>query len=64
MCMYPVMPKIDHWELLRMINPEHVIPSHGNLSSHSSYLMMAEETGYSLGSTIHLVRNGQELLID
>ena len=22
----------DHWELLRMINPEHVIPSHGNLS--------------------------------
>jgi hypothetical protein len=26
--------------------------------------MMAEETGYSLGSNIHLVRNGQELLID
>jgi ribonuclease J len=54
----------DHWELLRMINPEHVIPSHGTLPSHGSYLMMAEETGYSLGSNIHLVRNGQELLID
>ncbi|OPY45787.1 MAG: hypothetical protein A4E46_01148 [Methanosaeta sp. PtaU1.Bin016] len=54
----------DHWELLRMINPEHVIPSHGNLVTHGSYLMMAEETGYSLGSNIHLVRNGQELLID
>ncbi len=54
----------DHWELLRMINPEHVIPSHGNLVSHGNYLMMAEETGYSLGSNIHLVRNGQELLID
>jgi ribonuclease J len=47
-----------------MIQPEHVIPSHGNLVSHSSYLMMAEETGYSLGSNFHLVRNGQELLID
>jgi len=54
----------DHWELLRMINPEHVIPSHGTLISHGSYLMMAEDTGYSLGSNIHLVRNGQELLID
>lgn len=54
----------DHWELLRMINPEHVIPSHGNLVTHGNYLMMAEETGYSLGTNIHLVRNGQELLID
>lgn len=54
----------DHWELLRMINPEHVIPSHGNLMTHGSYLMMAEETGYSLGSNIHLIRNGQELLLE
>jgi len=54
----------DHWELLRMINPEHVVPAHGNLVTHGHYLMMAEETGYSLGSNIHLVRNGQELLID
>jgi ribonuclease J len=54
----------DHWELLRMINPEHVIPSHGNLVSHGNYLMMAEDTGYSLGSNIHLVRNGQELLLE
>lgn len=54
----------DHWELLRMINPEHVIPSHGSLVTHGQYLMMAEETGYSLGSNVHLVRNGQELLIE
>jgi ribonuclease J len=56
--------KEDHWELLRMINPEHVIPSHGNLVTHGNYLAMAEETGYSLGSNIHLVRNGQELLLE
>ena len=54
----------DHWELLRMINPEHVIPSHGNLATHGYYLMIAEENGYSLGSNIHMVRNGQELLIN
>ncbi|HSD58964.1 MAG TPA: RNase J family beta-CASP ribonuclease [Methanotrichaceae archaeon] len=54
----------DHWELLRMINPEHVIPSHGNLVSHGQYLQIAEETGYSLGTNVHLVRNGQELIIN
>jgi len=55
--------KEDHWELLRMINPEHVIPSHGNLVMHSSYIEMAESTGYVLGDTLHLLRNGEELVL-
>ena len=55
--------KEDHWELLRMINPEHVIPAHGNLVMHSSYIEMAENTGYVLGDTIHLLRNGEELVL-
>ena len=55
--------KEDHWELLRMINPEHVIPAHGNLVMHSSYIEMAEDTGYVLGDTIHLLRNGEELIL-
>jgi len=53
----------DHWEMLRMIDPEHVIPSHGNLVSHGHYLRIAEETGYSLGTNAHLVRNGQEIIL-
>ncbi|MEA1870398.1 MAG: RNase J family beta-CASP ribonuclease [Euryarchaeota archaeon] len=55
--------KEDHWELLRMINPEHVIPAHGNIVMHSSYIEMAESTGYVLGDTIHLLRNGEELIL-
>ncbi len=55
--------KEDHWELLRMVNPEHVIPAHGNLVMHSSYIEMAEDTGYVLGDTIHLLRNGEELVL-
>ncbi len=55
--------KEDHWELLRMINPEHVIPAHGNLVMHSAYIEMAESTGYVLGDTIHLLRNGEELVL-
>lgn len=54
----------DHWELLRIINPENVIPAHGVLSMHSNYIEMAEETGYVLGSTAHILRNGEELYLE
>ncbi len=53
----------DHWELLRMINPEHVIPAHGSIVMHGSYLEIAESAGYVLGDTIHLLRNGEELVL-
>jgi len=52
----------DHWELLRTLNPDHVIPSHGTFESHGKYLKMAEENGYELGDTIHILRNSQKLL--
>ncbi|MDD2665663.1 MAG: RNase J family beta-CASP ribonuclease [Methanocellales archaeon] len=53
----------DHWELLRMVNPEQVIPSHGELSMTSAYAELAEEAGYVLGDTVHVLRNGQELCL-
>jgi ribonuclease J len=53
--------KEDHWELLRMVKPEHVIPAHGTLEMHSAYAEMAEDTGYEFGETVHILRNGQEL---
>ena len=54
----------DHWELLRMLKPEHVIPAHGNIQMHSEYIQMAEDAGYALGDTLHLLRNGEELYIE
>lgn len=54
----------DHWELLRMLKPEHVIPAHGTIQMHSEYIQMAEDAGYSLGDTLHLLRNGEELYIE
>ena len=53
--------KEDHWELLRMVKPEHVIPAHGTLEMHAAYSEMAEDTGYEFGQTVHILRNGQEL---
>lgn len=53
----------DHWELLRMINPEQVIPSHGNMTMHASYVELAEEAGYVFGDTVHIMRNGEEMVL-
>ncbi len=54
----------DHWELLRIVKPENVIPAHGDIYMNSSYAEMAEETGYILGDTVHVLRNGQELILE
>lgn len=56
--------KEDHWELLRMVNPEHVIPAHGDMEMHGHYIEMAEDAGYVLGDTVHLLRNGEVLYIE
>ncbi|HEY9246812.1 MAG TPA: RNase J family beta-CASP ribonuclease, partial [Candidatus Methanoperedens sp.] len=53
----------DHWELLRMVSPEQVIPSHGNMMMHSSYVELAEDAGYVFGDTVHIMRNGEEMLL-
>lgn len=53
----------DHWELLRMINPEQVIPSHGNMMMHASYVELAEDAGYVFGDTVHIMRNGEEMVL-
>ncbi len=53
----------DHWELLRMINPEQVIPSHGTMTMHASYVEMAEDAGYVFGDTVHIMRNGEEMIL-
>ena len=49
----------DHRDFLRMLNPRHIIPSHGTLEMMSPYIEIAEEEGYKLGRDIHILRNGQ-----
>lgn len=49
----------DHRDFLRMLNPAHLIPAHGNLEMLSAYAELAEEEGYRIGRNIHLLRNGQ-----
>jgi ribonuclease J len=49
----------DQRDFLRMLNPTHIIPSHGNLEMLAAYTELAEEEGYKLGRDIHILRNGQ-----
>lgn len=49
----------DHRDFIRMLNPMHIIPSHGDLAMLASYTELAEEEGYKMGNNIHVLRNGQ-----
>ena len=51
--------KEDHRDMLRWLNPEHIIPSHGDFNLTAEYTKLAEEEGYRLGEDVHLLRNGQ-----
>ena len=49
----------DLRDLIKLTNPQHVIPSHGDLKKTSAGARLAEEMGYKLGKTVHLAQNGQ-----
>ena len=49
----------DHRDFLRMLQPQHIIPAHGDLEMLSAYTELAEEEGYKMGNDVHVLRNGQ-----
>ncbi len=53
----------DLREIIKLTNPENVIPSHGDLKKLTAGANLAEEMGYKLGKTVHLVQNGQSILL-
>ncbi|MDD1657601.1 MAG: RNase J family beta-CASP ribonuclease [Methanomicrobiales archaeon] len=53
----------DHYELLQLLHPQHVIPSHGGLNFTGSYASFAEDVGYRLGNDMHILRNGQRIQV-
>jgi ribonuclease J len=49
----------DMRDFIRMLQPQHLIPAHGDLSHLSAFVELAEEEGYKLGNDVHILRNGQ-----
>lgn len=51
----------DHRDILKMLNPEYVAPSHGETERLSSYAALASEEGYKIGDTVRIMWNGRTL---
>ena len=53
----------DLRDLLKIIKPEHVIPSHGELKKREAGASLAIEMNYKLGKSVHLMDNGTSLTL-
>lgn len=53
----------DLRDLIKLTNPQHVIPSHGDLKKLTAGVNLAQEMGYTLNNTVHLVQNGKSLTL-
>ncbi len=48
---------------LKMLKPQHLIPSHGGMEKLSSMIDIGKELGYELNKTSHLLLDGQEITL-
>jgi ribonuclease J len=53
----------DLRDLIKLTNPEHIIPSHGEEAKRLAGAKLAVELGYTLNKTVHLLSNGQALTL-
>ncbi|MEK6898454.1 MAG: MBL fold metallo-hydrolase [Nanoarchaeota archaeon] len=52
----------DLRELIKILNPEHIIPSHGSVSMLSPMIELTKELGYTSKET-HLMHDGKKLIL-
>lgn len=48
----------DMRDLIRLLNPEYILPSHAEFKRRSSYAELAREEGYKVGKDVLLLENG------
>ena len=53
----------DLRDLIKLTNPQHVIPSHGDLKKLTAGAQLAQEMGYTLNKTVHIMQNGTSIKI-
>jgi ribonuclease J len=54
----------DHYEFLQMLQPQHVIPAHADLTMTAGYATFAGDLGYTANKDVHPMRNGERLRIN
>ena len=50
--------KEDHRDMIHMLQPENLIPCHGETERLAAYASLAKEEGYELGKSVHVSQNG------
>ena len=53
----------DLRDLIRLLKPEHIIPSHGDLKKLTAGAELAQEMGYRLHKNVHLMQNGSSITL-
>lgn len=53
----------DLRDFLKMVKPEHYIPTHGTLAKLANAVELSVEEGYELGENAHILQDGQRLRI-
>ncbi|NJE07242.1 RNase J family beta-CASP ribonuclease [Thermococcus sp. M39] len=53
----------DHRYLIKMLNPENIVPAHGDFRMLTHYAELAEEEGYLIGRDVFVSRNGYKVEI-
>ncbi|HHH77925.1 MAG TPA: ribonuclease J, partial [Thermoplasmatales archaeon] len=54
----------DIRDLIKIVSPNTIIPAHGNMQKLASVATLALGMGYRLGTDVHLLQNGQKVIID
>lgn len=55
--------KEDQRDLITMTKPLHIIPAHGDFSMASKLAELAIEEGYKIGENVHIMKDGQRIVI-
>jgi len=54
----------DHYEFLQMLQPQHIIPAHADLTMTAGYADFAGDLGYTANKDVHPMQNGGRLRIN
>src|SRR3989344_3148117 len=53
----------DIRDLLKMVKPQHIFPSHGDEHKQMGTAELADEMGFELGKNVHIMQNGKRITI-
>jgi len=53
----------DIRDLIKIVQPENIIPGHGDMGKLASVATLSTDMGYALGKNVHLLQNGQHITL-